>query len=105
LDSDVVPSLEDENRYRSEAETLRKAAGELARRRQAVEAARTADCDDLDPAKEQNQSGTPELEVLQLLNTNQPLRDRRSALRIPGGHSWLKKPAWTPIFMSKGQER
>jgi hypothetical protein len=36
LDSDAVPSLEEENRYRSEAETLRKAAGELARKRQAV---------------------------------------------------------------------
>ena len=36
LDSDAVPSLEEENRYRSEAETLKKAAGELARRRQAV---------------------------------------------------------------------
>jgi hypothetical protein len=63
-DSDVVPSIEEENRYRNEAETLRKAAGELARRRQAVEAVRTADCNDVDPAIEQKQTGMPELEVL-----------------------------------------
>jgi hypothetical protein len=65
LDSDAVPTLEEENRYRREAETLRKAAGELARKRQAVEAVRTAEETEVAlPAEEQKQAGMPDAETL-----------------------------------------
>ena len=61
LDSNAVPSLEEEDRYRREAETLRKAAGELARKRRALEALRTCDENEVARPAETHQSGTPEI--------------------------------------------